>query len=765
MTEAADAPLAGIQVVDAIDGPLAPLTRYLAELGATVHRFAKHHAATDTRDLTANIGKLRHDAAIDSAEALAMIAGAHIVVASAGQPIDLAALRRERPGLVTMTVSDFGTGNSLSDWRATGPILHALSGELSRSGIRGREPLLPPGDLAYQCAAVQAAFALLSGLYRALSGGGGAHYDFSALDGAVQALDPGYGISGSATMGKPAGLLSRGRPAAGFQYPIFPCADGYVRICLLAKRQWRGMFAWLGEPEQFAAPAFDNIVNRYKSPDLLPHIGAFFATQTRKDLEQAGQKHGVPISAVMTLGEFARSDHARERGALCESDDGRPVPNGVISIDGARMGPGGGRSTGSLPVPDATTTGQAPFAGLKVLDLGIIVVGAEQGRLLADLGADVIKVESRDFPDGNRQSYLSFGMSVSFAAGHRNKRSLGINLRDPAGRALFLELVAQADVLCSNFKPGTMEKLGLGHAELAQVNPRIIVSESSAFGSSGPWRGRMGYGPLVRAATGLTLAWRYPDDASGFSDSITIYPDHVAGRMSAMGVVALLIRRLRTGRGGRADVAQAEVMMAHFAADIAALSASESLGEEPDAPWGAFPASGEDEWCAVTVDGDTQWQGFCAATGFDPAPYPTAASRIAARPVLEAALRAWLSTRSPAEAAATLQAAGVAAAPMLRLADLPGFAYYRERDFYRAEAHPWLRETVIAENYIAASRDIPPPPHRPAPLSGEQTQEVIAEWLGRDAAEIEHLCATGILEPLASETRAAAEEFMAAPAA
>lgn len=756
-------PLAGVHVVDAVDGSLAPITRYLAELGATVHRFAAPLARGDARDLTANIGKITHTLALDSPEAAAAIAKAHIVVASAARPIDLAALRRDRPALVTMTTSDFGTGNSLSDWHATGPVLHALSGELSRSGIRGRAPLLPPGDLAYQCAAAQGAFVLLAGLYRALRGGGGGHYDFSALDGAVQALDPGYGISGSATMGKPAGLLSRGRPVAGFQYPIFPCADGYVRICLLAKRQWRGMFAWLGEPEQFAAPSFDHIVNRYKSPDLLPYIGAFFAPQTRKDLEAAGQRHGVPISAVMTLSEFAHSDHVRERNALLDSEDGRSVPNGVISIDGQRMGPQQAGALAAFPLPAATSSGEAPFAGLKVLDLGVIVVGAEQGRLLADQGGDVIKVESRAFPDGNRQSYLSFGMSVSFAAGHRNKRSVGINLRDAEGRALFLDLVRQADVVCSNFKPGTMDKLGLGYRDLAKVNPGIIVSESSAFGSSGPWRERMGYGPLVRAATGLTLAWRYPDDPAGFSDSITIYPDHVAGRVSAMGAVALLIRRLRTGRGGTSDVAQAEVMMAHFAADIATLSASEAMAAAPDAPWGVFPAKGEDEWCVVTVDGDAQWQAFCAATGCVDA-YPHAADRLAGRAEIDAHLRAWLADRTPTQAAQALQAAGIAAAPMLRLADLPSYAYFRERDFYRTEDHPWLRETVIAESYTAATTDSPRPARRAAPLSGEQTREVVADWLGLDPAAIDGLCAGGILEPLLDDTRAAAQEHISAPA-
>ncbi|MBL8652415.1 MAG: CoA transferase [Sphingopyxis sp.] len=748
-------PLSGIRVVESVRGPLAMIGRYLADLGAEVDAFAPD-GSQSAEWIVVHAGKRLHAKGPDRASPV--LDRAHVVIADAASGIDLAAIRKARPALVTMAVSDFGADGPLADWRATGPVLHALSAVLSRSGIRGREPLLPPGELAYQCAAPQAVFALLGALYRSLGGGEGAHFDFAALDGAVQGLDPGFGINGSATMGKPVGLLMRDRPRAGFQYPILRCADGYVRICLLAKRQWRGMFQWMGEPEQFASPDFDRTSHRYASAELLPYIAGFFADKRRIDLEGEGQRHGVPIASVLTLGEFLDSDHAAAREAVATLDDGTRLPNGFLTIDGARMGPLTAPEAASFPA--ATAAPLAPFGDLKVLDLGVIVVGAEGARLLGDLGADVIKIESGAFPDGSRQSYLEHGMSVSFAAGHRNKRSLGINLRSDAGRDLFLDMVRQADVVCSNFKPGTMEKLGLGEAELRRVNPRLVVSESSAFGDTGPWSGRMGYGPLVRASTGLTLAWRYPDDPLSFSDSITVYPDHVAGRICAIGVAALLIRRLRTGLGGVAKVAQSEVMIGHFAADV--VRGTPAGGAPTDWPWGVYRTAGSDEWCVITIEGDGDWAKLCTAIGYDEGSvFDSPAKRLAARGEIDAAIEAWTTGRNQHETAETLQAAGIAAAPMLRLVELPDFPYFRARGFYRIEDHPWLQEKVVGDAYVVRTADLPAPPLRPAPLSGEQSEEVIADWLGIDAAGIAALKIDAILEPLAEATRRQAEAHMA----
>ena len=758
MTNPIDRPLSGIRVVDLAEGPFASIARYLAELGATVDRVVRDVPADPIAAVAANIGKVNHLRPTDQ-EVVRLIADAHVVVESGR--LDPALVPQRRPGCVWMTVTPFGTGNRYSGWQATDPVFHALSGQLARSGIRGRPPLLPPLELGFQCAATQGAYLLLTALYRALRTGKGEHLDYSGLDGAVQALDPGFGVGGSATMGKPARDLHRGRPAVGIQYPILPCADGQVRICLLSPRQWDGMFRWLGEPAQFAGPEFRQMVTRYKSPDQLPAIGAMFAAKTRAQLEREGQAHGVPIAALLSLGEFIKADHPKARGALAQVETPRlgpvEVPNGMLTVDGVRMGVAATAANGTVyPELPPQTTAIAPYAGLRVLDMGVIVVGAEAGRLFADGGADVVKVESHAFPDGNRQSYLPYGLSVSFAAGHRNKRSLGIDLRSTEGRELFLRLAGTADIILSNFKPGTLENLGLCYEEVAKINPGIVMVDSSAFGPDGPWSARMGYGPLVRASTGLTELWRYPDDPEGFSDSVTVYPDHAAGRVSALAAVALLIRRLRSGRGGRASVSQAEVMLGQAAENVARLSRGMPVEPERDAPWGVFAARGDDAFAVVTVRDDDDWQKLCRAIGRtdladDPA-LADANGRRNARARIDAAVAEWCAAREPVEIGELLQTAGVPAAPMLRVGDQLEFPYFVERSLFRVERHPHLKEAVISEDRQYRSSTVWEVPRGPAPLPGEQSEAVVGAWLGLPEEQLAQLLAANVLQATPAET-------------
>src|SRR5262249_2723675 len=205
-----------------------------------------------------------------------------------------------------------------------------------------------------------------------------------------------------------------------------------------------------------------------------------FASLSRDEAVTQGQQHGVPTAAVLTPAEAARSEHFLARHALTRQR-GITVPNGLVEIDGQRAGlrgpaPAVGGRTAEILAErtrprrrtgkTARQTTKRPLHGIRVLDLGVIVVGAELGRLLGDLGAEVIKVENSAFPDGSRQSLTGEAMAAGFALGHRNKASLGLNLRDPRGRDLFLRLASQADVVLSNFKPGTLESLGLSYAEL-----------------------------------------------------------------------------------------------------------------------------------------------------------------------------------------------------------------------------------------------------------------------------------------------------------
>lgn len=786
-----DLPLAGVRVLDFASGAIGAIGRQLAELGADVIRIEPPGGAADRGEgrsvagvsigfVAANLGK--RAIVLDLADAAGkahferLLTSADLLIEStepgstAAAELDVSGIRRRHPKLVLMSVTPFGLEGRFRNWQATDPILHALSGELSRSGLKGRPPLLPPGTLAIDCAIPQAVFALLLAFYNRLRTGEGDHLDLSLLDAASQALDPGYGISGSAAMGVPASKLPRGRENATARYPIIACADGYTRICMLAPRQWQGMFEWMGRPEEFADPAFNSLMNRFRSKTLIPAIGKLFAGKTRAELEAEGQRFGVPTAAVLSPKEAMESPQMKARGATRMMSLGAgveaPFPDGVMEIDGLRAG-----IRGPVPVLEsaahfdaqsrlaesvtAPAAGERPLSGLRVLDLGVIVVGAEQSRLFGDQGAEVYKVETSAFPDGSRQTIDGANMSPSLASGHRNKLGLGLNLRDAQGKALFLELAKTADVVFSNFKPGTMESLGLGYEALSAVNPGIVVIDSSAFGPTGPWAKRLGYGPLVRASTGLTAQWCYPGDELGYSDAITVYPDHVAGRTSAIGALALLIRRLRTGRGGRVSISQAEVMLGHMApqaAEAALLSAGQALEgpAQQDAPWGVYACEGEDEWCAVTVRGDADFKALCevidAPELLADSRLASVAGRIAERERIEASLRDWLRTRSPYQAAETLQAAGVPAAPMLRVIELPDYDYFRDRGIFKLVQHPLLAEPFHIESWPVKSLRLPEPANQPAPLIGEHSRLILRERLGMSDETISALVEAKVIE-------------------
>jgi crotonobetainyl-CoA:carnitine CoA-transferase CaiB-like acyl-CoA transferase len=753
MSEAPDSgrPLQGVRVLDLISGDMGAIGRRLAELGADVVRLEPLGGAHDRRAglqaagvsldfVAANLGK--RATTLDRLSDLAR--DADIVLSAAG--LDIAPLRAANPRLVVMTVSDFGLLGRFAGWQGSDAVFHALSGELARSGLPGRAPLLPPGRLAKMCAAGQAAYVVLLAYYNALKTGVGDHLDFSLQDGAAQAIDPGYGIGGSAAGGVSAANQPRGRVEARRRYPILRCRDGFVRLCILSPRQWRGLFEWMGRPEAFADPSFERTEVRFRSPALFPALAAFFADKDRRRLEAEGQRFGVPIAAVLDLDEALATEQMTARGAFADVELAAGVsaafPNGVIEVDGRRLGPTGGppqvdreaRWRGPRIEVAPFPGGGHPLSGLKVLDFGVIVVGAEAGRLLGDQGADVIKVENAAFPDGSRQNRSGGLISVGFASGHRNKRSLGLNLRSPDGQALLRRLVAQSDVLLSNFKGGTLQSLGLDYATLRKINPGIIVTDSSAFGPSGPWSDRMGYGPLVRASAGLTMQWRYDDDPESFSDSITVYPDHVAGRISAIGVLALLIRRLRTGVGGQVSVSQAEVMLDQMGPFIAAhaLERSGRAVVREDVRSAVYACAGDDEWCVVTERGFDDAQAISRVTGGAP-------------------LAEWLAAQDSRDAMETLQAAGVPAGAMLRVADLPGFDYFVARGFFRTAPHPHLAEPLTVEAAPVRAERLAPPPQRPAPLAGEHTIDILRHELGAPQDEIEQLVRTGAIEPLASQ--------------
>lgn len=770
-----DPPLSGVRVLDLSSGPMTAVGRLLADLGARVTAVNLHGVTAD-----ATIGPVvdevpigtainRHgmtSVAIDASSARRLLDDTDILIedtrpgSAAEISLDVKGIRADRPGLVILSISDFGRDTDYSRWQATTPVLHALTSELSRSGVPGRVPLVPPGELPYHVAAAQAAMMTLSVFLDRLRTGDGDLIDFAILEGAEQALDPPFGSAGTGAAGVAVSAQQRNWDAERKRYPIIACKDGHIRLCILAKRQWRSMFEWMGQPEEFADPAYDRLPVRFTSPTLLPAIERFCADKTRSELETEGQRHGVPAAAVLTLAEALASEQVAERGFFREVELApglvAPIPLGVSEIDGVRATAlnaprvGAARLTNAPILASRARAEQGlPLEGVRVLDLGVIVVGADTGRLFGDLGADVIKIEDSSHPDGLRGA-VGQPMTQPFAAGHRNKRSIGIDLRTPEGRALAHRLVGESDVVLTNFKPGVAATLGMDYQTLKTINPGIVVVDSSAFGPTGPWAKRLGYGPLVRAAAGFTHLWVYPDEPNTFCDTVTVYPDHVSARIGALTAVALLLRRERTGTGGSVSVAQSEVMLSHLAADIAADFLGGGAADEPvrDAPWGLFPTAGEDDWIAVTVRGDEDWRALCDVLGHSSgdAELASRSGRDRHRERIDEAVRSWTSSRSRAEAMELLQSAGVPAGAVLRAAETPLFGYYLQRRAFREELHPFGVEPFAMENVQIHSERVADPPLGQAPLLGEQTIEIATELLGLARADVEDLIARGVLE-------------------
>jgi crotonobetainyl-CoA:carnitine CoA-transferase CaiB-like acyl-CoA transferase len=380
----------------------------------------------------------------------------------------------------------------------------------------------------------------------------------------------------------------------------------------------------------------------------------------------------------------------------------------------------------------------------------VIVAGAEAGRLLGDQGADVIKIENRAYPDSTRVR----GMQPYYASSQRNKRSLGLNLRDPKGAVLFEELVRQADVVLSNFKPGTLDSLGFGYNRLADINPKLVVSISSAMGDWGPWRNWMGYGPLIRGVSGLSSLWRDDEVEDGFADGTTIFPDHFMGRVIDVAVLAALIGGIESGHGACIETAQAEVVLMSLSATFlrASLERQGLATDQPDpgVPWGIYPCAGDDEWCVITVRDDEMWAGLVEAMG-RPAwaldeEFRHDDNRWRRRLEINDHLTRWTSERSPTAVTQALQAAGVAAGPMVRTMELMENPQLAARQFFRKITQPGLDEPVRTENGPARFLRHLAPVLRPAPYLGEQTREICREVLGMSDAETDALLASGVLE-------------------
>jgi CoA:oxalate CoA-transferase len=389
--------------------------------------------------------------------------------------------------------------------------------------------------------------------------------------------------------------------------------------------------------------------------------------------------------------------------------------------------------------------------GLRVLDLTRVLVGPYATMVLADLGADVVKVELPGRGDDAR-AYPPHvaGESAYFMSLNRNKRSLTLDLKNPRGRALLMELVAQADVLVENFRPGVMADLGLDYEALSQANPRLIYAATSGFGQTGPYAGRPAYDAIVQAMGGI-MSLTGPEGGPPTRVGASI-GDIAAGLFTAVGILAALHSRHQSGVGQLVDVSMLDCQVAilenALARYVATGVAPRPIGNRHPAIFPFEPFDTSDGQLMVAAGNDALWMALCRAIGRDDLAadphYATNPLRHEHYDAMRAELAATFRTRTTAAWQGILAAAEVPNGPINDIAAVVADPQVQAREMIQPVAHPVAGETLLPGIPIKLSAT-PGAIRRPAPLLGQHGAEVLADWLGYDAPQIAACRATGAL--------------------
>jgi benzylsuccinate CoA-transferase BbsF subunit len=401
-----------------------------------------------------------------------------------------------------------------------------------------------------------------------------------------------------------------------------------------------------------------------------------------------------------------------------------------------------------------------PLEGIRVADFTWIGAGSFTTKLLADHGADVIKIESRERMDSLRSSrpykdgIPGINRSGYFADRNSSKRSITVNLKTEAGQALARRLIAESDVVANNFTPGTMEKFGLGYDAVKEIKKDIIYIAMSMQGDSGPESKYLGYGLTIGALTGIQYLSGLPEREPAGTG--TNFPDHIPNPChAAFAVLAALYYRRRTGEGQYIDVAQTEPTIALIGPTIMEFSVNGTSAERtgnqraPVCPHGVFPCSGSDRWIAISAGTDRAWLSLIEVLGVpewsEDSKLATGAGRWEWRTEVERRL-AELTKGWPAEELMIrLQEAGVAAGVVNTAADVVDRdPQLKHRGHWVKLNHPEMGPSIYnAPPFRIAGA--PPVPHGPAPLLGQHTDEVCEKVFGISGSEIESLRRAGVL--------------------
>lgn len=403
---------------------------------------------------------------------------------------------------------------------------------------------------------------------------------------------------------------------------------------------------------------------------------------------------------------------------------------------------------------NSTPQTDLPLSGIRVLDLTHRLAGPTLTMFLGDWGADVIKIEWWHRMDAwrgmisiehDKDGSQEYNKKNNWLKLNRSKRSLTLNLKEGKAKEIFLELVKQSDVVADNFSAGVMVRLGLGFNDLKKVNPRIIVVSLPGFGNYGPHSDYVSNGGTVQGYAGLASLTGYEDDGLPRL-SIGIWADPVGGIQAAIAVGMALVSREATGEGQFIELSQAENMVSMIGESILDYTVNGRIdgplgnGDIEMAPHGVYRSKGTNSWITIAVASDDEWASLCRVAGrpewLADSRFSSQVKRHEHRKALDKLMDEWTQNQDKWELTRNLQAAGVAAAPMVTIDDLHSDLELPTAHFYQHIDYPYL------DSYPGPGARLDGSPLQlktPPPMLGQHNEEILRDLLGYSPEQIEEL--------------------------
>ena len=726
---------------------------------------------------------------------LALVACADFVVENAGpgamdaQGLGFEALRAARADLVYVAISPFGQTGPYAHHLTTDLTLSAMGGAMALNGDADRRPVRITVPQTWFHAAVESTVGALIANERRRQTGEAQFVDVSVqasvfwtgLQAMIASAIDGRNIERNGTVLQLSTLVT---PL------VYPCADG--EVCLIATSATLvGLMPWMiasgAVTEEWAARedwttyesrmlTDDAVVHRLE--DVRAAVTAFTRMHPKMALFEGGIARGVTLAPVNTVADVLQLEHLvardywddlvlpsgralRTPGPFVKASATpiawtRPAPDvgeHTREVLDALVDPPRGEVRGSVA---AEAADRLPLEGVKVADFSWIGVGPITAKALADHGATVVHVE-HDRPADRLRLVGPFKDGVPginrchfFGAFNTSKVSLQLDLKHPVGNEVARRLLSWCDVALDSFTAGTMNELGLGYDVARQLNPGIVMATTCLMGQYGPAAALAGYGYHAAAVSGFYEVTGWDDRPPG--GPFNAYTDTVAPRFLTATLLAALDHRRRTGEGQFIDQGQMESALHFLAPELLDVQVSGHRARRAGnlhpsaAPHDAYPCAGVDQWCAIAVETDEQWQALRAFLGHpawaaDPA-LDSAEGRVAHRSRIDAELGAVTARHDARRLMLDLQAAGVPAGMVERSSDHLEDPQLAHRRFFRRLDHPEMGEVPYEGHQFAVS-GYDNGPRRPAPCLGEHTYEVLTDILGLDDDEVAEVLASG----------------------